>query len=146
MPTELFDDDPLKDNDDAVDEDEEKQHTDYTGLIIFFALSPVFVLITYLKDVDVALSACIVLGMIAVAIKFRWKRKHVWFWGTIVFVLALHIPLIFLLRVPQGSAPTLVYTMPIGIVDFFIIIVAVDTADRLFSKDSSEDGIQKLDL
>lgn len=38
---------------------------------------------------------------------------------------------------PHGSVPTREYVMPISIVDFFIIIVAVDTADRIFSKDSS---------
>jgi hypothetical protein len=79
-----------------------------------------------------------VLGMIILAIKIRWNlRKHVWFWGTIIFILALHVPLVFLVRWPQGNVPTLIYTMPIGIADFFIILGAVGLAERLFLKDSS---------
>jgi hypothetical protein len=85
----------------------------------------------------VGLAACIVLGMIILAIKIRWNlSKHVWFWGTIIFILALHVPLVFLVRWPQGNVPTLFYTMPIGIADFFIILGAVGLAERLFLKDS----------
>jgi hypothetical protein len=60
----------------------------------------------------------------------------VWFWGTIILILALHVPLLFLVRWPQGNVPTLFYTMPIGIADFFIILGAVGLAERLFLKDS----------
>jgi hypothetical protein len=50
----------------------------------------------------------------------------------------IHTPLVFMFRLPpHGNVPTLTYTMPIGIADFFIIIVVIDTADRIFSKDSS---------
>jgi len=73
-----------------------------------------------------------------VAIKLRWNlRRHLWFWATIVFILALHVPLVFMVRWPQGRGPTLFYTMPIGIVDFFIILGAVGLAEKVFSKDSS---------
>jgi hypothetical protein len=83
----------------------------------------------------VGLAACIVLGMIILAIKIRWNlSKHVWFWGTIILILALHVPLVFLVRWPQRNVPTLFYTMPIGIADFFIILGAVGLAERLFLK------------
>jgi hypothetical protein len=86
----------------------------------------------------VGLAACIVLGAIILAVKIRWNlRKHLWFWGTIIFILAMHVPLVFLVRWPQGNVPTLFYTMPIGIADFFIILGAVGLAERLFLKDSS---------
>jgi hypothetical protein len=120
------------------DEPKEKEPVDYTGLKIVAILAPVFFLITFLANADVGLAACIVLGMIILAIKIRWNlRKHVWFWGTIIFILALHVPLVFLVRWPQGNVPTLFYTMPIGIADFFIILGAVGLAERLFLKDSS---------
>jgi hypothetical protein len=57
--------------------------------------------------------------------------------GTIIFILAPHVPLVFLVRWPQGNVPTLFYTMPIGIADFFIVLGAVGLAQRLFLKDSS---------
>lgn len=115
-----------------------KEPLDYTGLIVALILAPVFFFVTLLANADMALSACMVLGMIVIAIKIRWHlRKHVWFWAIIVVTLALHIPLIFLVRWPQGSVPTLFYTMPIGIVDFLTILGALALAEKLFSRDSS---------
>jgi len=74
------------------------------------------------------------------AIKLRWNlRKHAWFWAVIVFILALHVPLFFVVRWPQGNLPTIFYTMPLGIADFLIILGAVGLAEKFLSKDSSND-------
>jgi len=114
-----------------------KEPVDYTGLKIVAVLAPVFFLITFLSNADTALTAVIVLGVIVLAIKLRWHlRKHLWFWATIVVLLAIHIPLVFIVRWPQGSLPTRFYTVPIGIIDFFITLVAIDTVEKFFSKDS----------
>ena len=76
----------------------------------------------YLGKTDVGLTVDIVFGVAIIAAKIRWKlRKHVWFWAVIAFILLLHIPLFFIVRWPQGNIPTLVYTMPLGIVDFLLI-------------------------
>lgn len=124
----MFDYDPPK----------EKEPVDYTGLKIGAILAPVFFLVTFLTNADMGLSACIVLGMIIFAIKIRWHlRKYLWFWLVIGFILALHIPLILMVRWPQGNAPTLFYTMPLGIADFLIISGALGLAERFFSKGSS---------
>jgi len=115
----------------------EKEPVDYTGLKIVAVLAPVFFLITFLSNADMALTVVIVLGVIVLAIKLRWHlRKHLWFWATIVVLLAIHIPLVFIVRWPQGSLPTRFYTVPIGIIDFFITLVAIDTVEKFFSKDS----------
>ena len=128
----MFDYDPPK----------EKEPVDYTGLKVVGLVAPVFFLITFLSNADVGLATCIVLGMVMLAIKLRWQlRKRVWFWAIVAVILALHAPLVLMVRWPQGNVPTLVYTMPIGIVDFFIILVVVDTADKIFSKDSSSTTI-----
>jgi hypothetical protein len=120
------------------DAPKEKQPPDYTGLKIGAMLLPLFVLITFLANADMALAACIVLGMIIFAVKIRWNlRKHVWFWATIGFILALHIPFVLMVRWPQGNVPTLAYTMPIGIADFLITLGAIGLAQRLFSRGSS---------
>ena len=75
------------------------------------------------------LTVCIVLGMITLTIKLRWKlRKRVWFWVIIAFV-----------RWPQGNAPTIAYTMPIGIADFLLIMGAIGLVEKFFSNDSSSD-------
>jgi hypothetical protein len=76
--------------------------------------------------------------MVTLAIKIRWQlRKRVWFWAIIGFILALHVPLILMVRRPQGNVPTLFYTMPLGIADFLLISGALALAEQLFSKGSS---------
>jgi hypothetical protein len=84
------------------------------------------------------LTVCIVLGMIVLAIKIRWNlRKHMWFWAIIAVILTLHVPLVFMIRWPQGHAPTLFYTMPLGIADFLIIMGALSVAEKFLSKGTS---------
>jgi hypothetical protein len=125
----MFDYDPPK----------EKAPIDYTGLKIAAILAPVLLVFIFLGKVDMGLAVFIVLGMTLYAIKIRWNlRRHVWFWATIVFILALHVPLVLIVRWPRGRTPTLVYTLPIGIADFLIILGAVGLAERIFSRASSD--------
>jgi len=85
------------------------------------------------------LAADVVLVGIVFAIKLRWAlRKHVWFWATIVLVLALHVPLVLIARWPHGSTPTIVYGMPIGIADSLVILGALRLAENLFSGASAD--------
>ena len=122
------------------DSPREKEPVDYTGLKIGLIVAPVFFLVTYLSNADEGLAACIVFGLIIFAIKIRWRlRKHLWLWVVIGFILALHIPLVLKLRVPQGNEPTLFYTMPLGIADFLVISGALAIAEKLFSKNASVD-------
>jgi len=115
----------------------EKEPVDYTGLKIAAATAPVFFLVTYLYNADAGLAACIVLDVIIFAIKLRWHlRKHAWFWAIIAVILALHVPLVFMVQWPK-NAPTIFYAMPIGIADFLIISGALRLAENLFSKGSS---------
>lgn len=84
-------------------------------------------------------TAIIVLGLSIFAVKLRWKlRKHAWFWVTIILILFLHIPLLFLVHWPLSNVPTIAYSLPLGIVDFLLISGALGLAEKVFSKDSSE--------
>lgn len=112
--------------------------TPYTGLKIGAILLPLFLLFAYFRKEDVGLAVVIVLAAMMVAIKIRWNlRKHVWFWAIIAFILALHVPLVFLVRWPQGNVPTLFYTFPFALIDFVIISEALKLAEKLLSTDSS---------
>jgi hypothetical protein len=114
----------------------EKEPVDYTGLKIVAILAPVFFLITFLSNADMGLTVCIILGMIMLAVKIRWYlRKHIWFWAITAVILALHVPLVFMVQWPK-NAPTLFYTMPIGIADFLIISGALGLAENLMSNGS----------
>ncbi len=84
------------------------------------------------------LAVVIVLAAMMVAIKIRWNlRKHVWFWAIIAVILALHVPLVFVVRWPQGNVPTLFYTFPFALIDFLIISEGLRLAEKFFSKHSS---------
>jgi hypothetical protein len=114
----------------------EKEPVDYTGLKIAAVTAPVFFLVTYLYNADTGLAACIVLDVIIFAIKLRWHlRKHAWFWAIIALILALHVPLVFMVQWPK-NAPTIFYAMPIGIADFLIISGALKLAESLMSSGS----------
>jgi hypothetical protein len=120
---------------------EAKKLTDYTGLKIGAILVPMLLLFIYLGKADMGLAVFIVLGVMMVAIKIRWNlRKHVWFWAIIVFILALHVPLFFIVRWPQGNLPTLFYTLPFGLIDFLIISKALGLAEGFFSRGFSSKG------
>jgi hypothetical protein len=118
----------------------EKRPTDYSGTVIGAMLLPVLFFFIYIGKAELGFTACIVLGISMIAVRLRWKlRKHVWFWATIVLILALHVPLLFIVRWPQSNIPTIAYSLPMGIVDFLLIMGAIGLAQKLFSKGPSSD-------
>ena len=118
----------------------EKSPTDWTGPIIVAMLAPLFFLFVYLGKAEMGFTACLVLGMFMVAVRLRWKlRRYAWFWGTIAFVLLLHIPFLFLVHWPQSNVPTIVYSLPLGIADFLLISGAISLAQKVFAKNGSSD-------
>jgi hypothetical protein len=91
-----------------LEEPEEKKPTNYTGVIIGIALLPVMILFTHLHKDDLGMAVYIVLGATILAVGIRWElKKRVWFWATIVFVLALHAYLLFVIQLPPGWFATI---------------------------------------
>jgi hypothetical protein len=114
---------------------ESKELTQYTGLKIGVILLPIFFLFAYFGKEDLGLAVVIVLAAMIVAIRIRWNlRKRVWFWAILAVVLVLHIPLVFMVRWPQGSLPTLFYTLPFALIDFLIVSGLLRLAEQFFSK------------
>ncbi len=121
---------------------ERKGRTDWTGPIIVALLAPVFFFFVYLGRAQMGFTACIALGMVMVAIRFRWKlRKYPWFWGTIGLMLLLQIPLLFIVRWPHTNYPTIGFSMPLGIAEFLVVSAAISLAEKVFSKSQSSDGV-----
>lgn len=117
---------------------EEKAFTDYTGLKVGAILMPILLLFIYFGKADMGLTLYIVSVACIGAIKIRWNlRKHIWFWLIIVFIFALHVPLFFIIRWPQGKVPGLFYGLPFGLADFLIISGALRLAENFFLKGSS---------
>src|SRR5450759_3950444 len=89
--TSMFDYEPPK----------EKRRTDYSGTIIGIILLPVFFFFVSLGKAEMGFTLVLVLGLAMIAIRLRGRlRRHVWFWATIVLILALHVPLLFIVRWP----------------------------------------------
>jgi hypothetical protein len=119
---------------------QEETTPDYSGTIIGAMLLPVLFIFIYMGRAELGFSVCIVLAMFIIAIKLRWKwRKKIWFWSTIIFILMLHLPLIIVFRWPQSNTPTIVYSIPMGIIDFLIITGAISVAERVFAKEVPAD-------
>jgi hypothetical protein len=119
---------------------ERRGRADWTGTIIGALLVPVFFSFAYVGKAEMGFTVCIVLGMVMLAIKLRWRlRRHAWFWLTIAVISALHIPFLFIARWPQTKIPTIAFSMPIAIVDFLLISGALSLAEKVFSKDHSSD-------
>ena len=115
----------------------ERKRTDYTGVIIVALLLPVYLLFYFLGMEEMGRSVSVVLGMTMLAVRVRWDlRKHFWFWAVIVLVLALHVPLLFLVRWPQGYHGWLpaIGTLPIGLADVLIILGVVRFVEKFIVK------------
>lgn len=118
----------------------EKSPTDWSGTIIGVMLLPVFFVFVFLGKAELGFNLMLVLGLVMIAARLRWKlRRYAWFWGTIAFVLLLHIPFLFLVHWPQSNVPTIAYSLPLGIADFLLISGAISLAQKVFAKNGSDD-------
>ena len=111
--------------------------TDYTGVIIAAILAPVYLVFYLVGNEKMGRSVFVVLGMTMLAIRIRWDlRNRLWFWLVIVFVLALHIPLLFFVRWPEGYHGWLpaIGTLPIGLADVLIILGVVYFVEKFIVK------------
>jgi len=117
-----------------------KTPTDWSGTIIGIMVMPVFFVCVFLGKAEMGFTLMLVLGVVLVAIKLRWKlRRYAWFWGTIAFVLLLNIPFLFLVHWPQSRVPTIAYSLPLGIADFLLVSGAISLAQKVFAKKGSLD-------
>jgi len=70
------------------------------------------------------------ISIVIIAIAMRWKLKgRVWFWVTVAFLAALHVPLILLIPWNTKWIPVLVI-IPIGIADLYAMLWVVSVVAR----------------
>lgn len=122
----------------CMDDDEksptDRKHRDWTGTIMGALTAPVILSFAYFGKTEMGFTAAIVLIAAMVAIKLHWDlRRRAWFWGTIALILALHIPLLFIVRWPQTNIPTITFAIPIAIADFLLVNGAISLAEKVFS-------------
>lgn len=123
-------------------ESEEAKGTDYTAVIILAIVAPVFFYFRHLGREDAGFNAAVCLGMCLVAVRIRWDlRNRLWFWGVVAFVLALQVPLIFVIQWPHVWIPGLAL-LPVGLADVAITLGAVRLVEKVILKSPAIDEEQ----
>jgi len=114
-------------------QDVEKKR-DYTGMAIGLILLPVLIVFIYFNKGELGRAVCTDLGAVLIAMHLRWElKRHPWFWGTIAFLLALHIPLLLIVRWPEGWISGAV-ALPFAAVDCLIVLGSLRLVENLFSR------------
>jgi hypothetical protein len=104
---------------------------DWTGPIIVAAVAPVYFVLHFLGKEDMGRTASLVLGMSLLAVRLRWDlRKQVWFWGTVIVLFSLQLPLILMIRWPHRWISG-VELMPIGLGDLLITLGCIWLVEKL---------------
>ena len=91
-------------------------------LCVMLGSLPLCLLFVYFGRFDLARPTLISVAIVAITIAMRWKlRRHVWFWGTMIILAALHVPLILFVPWTTKWVPALV-TIPIGLADSYVML------------------------
>ena len=115
--------------------DQPKQkRADWSGTIIGLLMGPIIIYFIHIGKQDLGASIAVGLAMILIAVRIRWDLRHeLWFWGVVGLVLALHVPLFFLVRWPKGWTPAVVIT-PFAMMDLLVILGIVHLAELIMGK------------
>ncbi len=123
----------------GTDKEEPEKPTDYTGVIIFAIVLPVLFIFRHFGKTDMGLNVSVCLGMNLLAVRIRWDlREHFWFWGVVVLVMALNLPLIFTVQWPHAWVPGIVL-LPIGLADLMVTLGALRLVENFMLKSPSDD-------
>ena len=110
-------------------------------IVMSFSLAA-YLLVLFLGNADTALTASLCMAMIVIAVGICWDlRTRFWFWVVIALVMALHVPLVLLVRWPHHWIPGIALA-PIGLMDCMIIVGIVHFVQKYIVKDvpSDENG------
>lgn len=118
-----------------LEEPQEKTETDYSGAIIGAAMLPVVLVFDHFGRFDMGLNVALCLLTNILAIRFRWNlRKHFWFWGVMVLVLAIELALVVRIQWPQHWVPG-VSLLPIGVAGVLIAFGAIRLVENIAKAD-----------
>jgi len=101
------------------------------------------VLIAWLFDhfgrFDLARPALYSMVILGIAIAVKWKlRRHLWFWGTIIVMAALHVLLI--LFVPWTTKwVAAIVIIPIGIADLYAILAILSVVGKFTERPNTSE-------
>lgn len=125
-----------------AEEKEPKANGDSNGgiFLIFLAIVlPVYFLIRHVAGPDRAYTASLCLFTNMVVIGICWNlRKRLWFWGVMLVVIALHLPLVLMVQWPHYWIPGIAL-LPIGLVDVLICVKVIRFVEKFIVKSPAPD-------
>jgi hypothetical protein len=102
-----------------------RSRTDFTGVAIGLLVLPLYFVFVHFEKPAMGRAACICLAAFLLAIRINWDlRGKLWFWGLIVFLLTLHVPLVLLVPWPGRWIPA-IGILPIALADCVIVLGAI---------------------
>ena len=109
-------------------------------LCVMIGSLPLYLLFVYFGRFDLARPTLVSLAMVAIAVAMRWKlRRHAWFWGTMVILGALHLPLILFVPWATRWIPAFVI-IPIGIADLYVMLWVVSVVGKFMGGPKTSEG------
>jgi hypothetical protein len=91
---------------------------------------PVLLLFDHFGRLALARPTLYSVATLAITVAMRWKlRRHVWFWITMTFFAALHLPLIVFVPWTTRWIPTLAI-IPVGVADSYAMLWVISLIAR----------------
>ena len=109
-------------------------------LCVIFGAIPLFLLFYYFGKSALGLPSLISVAMVAIAIAMRWKlRRHLWFWITMTFLAALHVPLVLFVPWTTKWVPAVAIT-PFGVADLYAMLWILSAVGRYMEATRSSEA------
>jgi hypothetical protein len=119
--------------------DENRESNGKAYVVIAGIVLPVSFLIWHFAGRDMARTSSFCLIAILVAVGICWDlRNRNWFWGVIVLILALHVPVVLMVHWPHYWIPGIAL-VPIGFVDALISVGIIRFVQKFIVRDIPSD-------
>jgi hypothetical protein len=103
-------------------------------LSVIFGTVILALLFVYFGRFDLARPSLISFAMLALAIVMRWKLiRNAWFWMTMIFLAALHLPLILFVPWNAKWIPAIVIA-PFGIADLYAMLWVISIVRKFMER------------
>jgi hypothetical protein len=112
----------------------DRKWTLWYTLALVLSVFPLLPLFTYLGRRASGPPAVFCVGMIVVAVWWRWDLStRAWFWGIILAIVAIHIPLIWFFPWGTSWVPALI-RLPFCLVDFYLVTAIISLGEKCFGR------------
>jgi hypothetical protein len=106
---------------------------------VILGAAPLILLFHYFGKPALALPTLDSAAVVGIAIAMRWKlRRHVWFWITMTFLAALHLPLILFVPWTTRWIPAVVIA-PFGMADLYAMLWVLSVVGKFVERPKSSE-------